>query len=84
MFKLWAVRVLDGNGREIYGDQYSDIWAINRLHYKGASPQVCDHVSRRCCEGRLPRYQSMLEGRCCVYETIRNTVVLTLRQADLT
>ena len=45
MFELWAVRVKDGDGREIYGDQYSDIWAINRLHYKAASSKVCDHVS---------------------------------------
>ena len=44
MHKLWAVRVQDGNGREIYGAGYSDIWAINRLHYKAASPVVCDHV----------------------------------------
>lgn len=45
MAELWRVRVEDGNGREIYGDSYSDIWAINRLHYKAASPQACDHVS---------------------------------------
>ena len=44
MHKLWAVRVEGGNGREIYGAGYSDIWAINRLHYKAASPRVCDHV----------------------------------------
>lgn len=44
MQKLWDVRVKDGNGREVFGDGYSDIWAINRLHYKAASPQECDHV----------------------------------------
>lgn len=45
MFELWRVRVQDGDGREIYGDRYSDIWAINRLHFKASSPQFCDHVS---------------------------------------
>lgn len=45
MFELWRVRVQGGNGRDIYGAGYSDIWAINRLHYKAASPQYCDHVS---------------------------------------
>ncbi|CAM9627360.1 unnamed protein product [Pylaiella littoralis] len=43
MFELWRVRVEDGDGREVYGDSYSDIWAINRLHFKAASPQFCDH-----------------------------------------
>lgn len=44
MAKLWHVRVQDGNGKELYGEDYADIWAINRLHYKAASPLVCDHV----------------------------------------
>lgn len=35
-----------GNGKELYGDDYADIWAINRLHFKAASPLVCDHVSK--------------------------------------
>lgn len=45
MLVLWEVRVQGGNGREIYGEHYSDIWAINRLHFKAASLRVCDHVS---------------------------------------
>ncbi|CAB1096465.1 TYR [Ectocarpus sp. CCAP 1310/34] len=43
MLELWNVRVQDGDGREKYGENYSDIWAINRLHFKAASPQFCDH-----------------------------------------
>ncbi|CBN79226.1 ortho-aminophenol oxidase [Ectocarpus siliculosus] len=43
MFTLWSVRVDGGNGKELYGDDYADIFAINRLHYKGASPKQCDH-----------------------------------------
>lgn len=45
MFTLWDVRVDGGKGKELYGDDYADIYAINRLHYKAASPQDCDHVS---------------------------------------
>ncbi|CAN0161250.1 unnamed protein product [Ectocarpus sp. 4 AP-2014] len=43
MFTLWSVRVDGGNGKELYGDDYADIFAINRLHYKAASPKSCDH-----------------------------------------
>lgn len=46
MYTLWAVTMGDGgNGTEIYGDDYADIWAINRLHFKAATPPDCDHVS---------------------------------------
>lgn len=45
MFTLWDVRVDGGKGKELYGEDYADIYAINRLHYKAASPQDCDHVS---------------------------------------
>lgn len=44
MAKIWNVRVKDGNGKEIYGDDYADIWAINRLHFEAAAPKDCDHV----------------------------------------
>lgn len=47
MFALWEVRVDGGNGKELYGDDYADIYAINRLHYKAASQSTCDHVSER-------------------------------------
>ncbi|CAN0387437.1 unnamed protein product [Pylaiella littoralis] len=43
MFTLWSVRVDGGNGKELYGEGYADIYAINRLHYKAASPIDCDH-----------------------------------------
>lgn len=45
MHKLWTDKVQGGNGKELYGDDYADVWAINRLHYKAASPEPCDHVS---------------------------------------
>ncbi|CAM9494069.1 unnamed protein product [Ectocarpus sp. 6 AP-2014] len=43
MYTLWTVRVDGGNGKELYGDDYADIYAINRLHYKASSPLDCDH-----------------------------------------
>lgn len=45
MLQLWKVRAQDGDGKELYGEDYADIWAINRLHFKAASPFECDHVS---------------------------------------
>lgn len=45
MYTLWTVTVDGGEGREKYGEDYADIFAINRLHYKAASPLECDHVS---------------------------------------
>lgn len=51
MFQLWAVTVDGGNGKGLYGPDYADIWAINRLHYKAASSEECDHV-------RLPIFQT--------------------------
>lgn len=36
-----------GNGKEKYGEDYADIYAINRLHFKAAMNNDCDHVSRR-------------------------------------
>lgn len=47
MLKLWTVRVDTGEGKELYGEDYADIWAINRLHFKAASHYECDHVSFR-------------------------------------
>lgn len=43
---LWDVRVQGGEGKELYGKDYSDIWAINRMHFMAASGYECDHVSR--------------------------------------
>ena len=47
MYQLWAVRVGDGNGKELYGEDYPDIYAINRLHFKAATNGTCDHVRSR-------------------------------------
>ena len=44
MAELWRVRVQGGTGKEVYGDDYADIWAINRLHFKAAAELSCDHV----------------------------------------
>lgn len=46
MHKLWTVKVDGGNGKEIYGEDYADIWALNRLHFKAAMNRTCDHVSK--------------------------------------
>lgn len=46
MFELWSVRVDGGDGKEIYGEDYIDIWAMNRLHFKAATKGTCDHVSK--------------------------------------
>ncbi|CAM9931270.1 unnamed protein product, partial [Ectocarpus sp. 12 AP-2014] len=45
MHQLWVVRVNGGNGLELYGDGYSDILSIDRLHFKAAQNTTCDHVS---------------------------------------
>lgn len=44
MYQLWAVRVDDGHGKEIYGEDYADIFVMNRMHYKAATSSICDHV----------------------------------------
>ena len=44
MYQLWAVRVDGGNGKELYGEDYADIYAIGRLHFKTATNDSCDHV----------------------------------------
>lgn len=46
MYTLWDVRAKGGNGQEIYGDDYVDIYGINRLHFMASSALECDHVSR--------------------------------------
>ena len=47
MYRIWAVRVDGGNGKELYGEDYADIYAINRLHVKAATNGTCDHVRSR-------------------------------------
>lgn len=44
---LWEVRAQGGDGKAIYGENYADIWAINRLHFAAAAGFSCDHVSSR-------------------------------------
>ena len=53
MHKIWTVKVDGGNGKEIYGEDYADIWALNRLHFKAAMNRTCDHVSLRARSLRL-------------------------------
>lgn len=45
MYTIWSVRADGGSGKELYGEGYADIYALNRLHYKAASTMDCDHVS---------------------------------------
>lgn len=45
MHQLWVAKVDGGNGKELYGEDYADIWALNRLHFKAAMNRTCDHVS---------------------------------------
>ena len=47
MHQLWRVRADDGDGKELYGEDYADIYAISRLHFKAASNGTCDHVRSR-------------------------------------
>ena len=47
MHQLWKVRADDGDGKELYGEDYADIYAISRLHFKAASNGTCDHVRSR-------------------------------------
>ena len=42
MHQLWVVSKEDGI--EIYGDDYIDIWTMNKLHHLGGSAYTCDHV----------------------------------------
>ena len=42
MHQLWVVPLDDG--KEMYGDDYLDIWTINKLHHLSGSGYTCDHV----------------------------------------
>lgn len=45
MFTLWEIRAGgDGGGRELFGKDYTDIWAITNLHFSAESRGMCDHV----------------------------------------
>lgn len=44
MATMWRVKVRDGPGKELYGEHYQDIWALNRLHFKAGGERECDHV----------------------------------------
>lgn len=68
MLELWKVRVDGGNGKEKYGEGYSDIWAINRLHFKASSPQFCDHVSYRCIPYSLPSTHASVSELCVLHK----------------
>ncbi|CAN0536085.1 unnamed protein product, partial [Laminaria digitata] len=36
-------RVDGGDGKEIYGEDYADIYAISRVHYMATTNDTCDH-----------------------------------------
>ena len=42
MHQLWVVSKEDG--MEMYGDNYIDIWTMNKLHHLSGSGYTCDHV----------------------------------------
>lgn len=44
MFQLWAIRVDGGDGKEIYGEDYADVYAMNRLHHKASANGTCNYV----------------------------------------
>lgn len=46
MYQLWEAKIDGGNGKELYGEDFADIWAINRIHFKAGMNKDCDHVSR--------------------------------------
>eukprot|EP00904_Undaria_pinnatifida_P007010 jgi/Undpi1/3439/HiC_scaffold_16.g06812.m1 len=43
MFQLWAVRVDGGDGKEIYGKDYADVYAMTRIHFLATTNDTCDH-----------------------------------------
>ncbi|CAM9863802.1 unnamed protein product [Pylaiella littoralis] len=43
MYTLWEVKVDGGDGKELYGDNYADIYAMSRLHIMAAMNKSCDH-----------------------------------------
>ena len=44
MFQLRSVRMDDGNGEELYGEDYADVYALSRIHYMATTNDTCDHV----------------------------------------
>lgn len=49
MHTLWAVHVMGGNGKELFGDNYADIWAMDRLHFSASSTGRCDQARKMGC-----------------------------------
>lgn len=45
MFTLYDVRADVGRGREMFGEDYTDVWAINDLHFAAGSTLEGDYVS---------------------------------------
>lgn len=65
MFRLWEVRLDDGGyAREVYGEDYVDVYALNRLHFKAASNITCNNV-------RNPGFRRLLHasGLECQYHS---------------
>ena len=47
MFRLWEVRLDDGEyAREMYGEDYVDVYALNRLHFKASTNSTCNNVRK--------------------------------------
>ena len=44
MFQLWKVRLDGGYARELYGEDYVDVYALNQLHYKATGNITCNNV----------------------------------------
>lgn len=45
MATMWEVRSNGGRGRELFGEEYTDVWGIGSLHFTAAGQAECDHVS---------------------------------------
>lgn len=62
MLTLWKVRGQGGEGRNLYGPDYTDVWAMSSFHFAASSDPECDHVSLYClfnllcCLGKSCRY----------------------------
>ncbi|CAB1105721.1 unnamed protein product [Ectocarpus sp. CCAP 1310/34] len=80
MYTLRDVRVDTGKGKELYGDDYADIYAILRLHSKAAMSQTCDRVAFRMFSRVPVPWQTLFSAR---FETlpsgINNYAVSQLR-----
>ena len=66
MFQLWAVRVDGGEGKEIYGEDYADVYAMNRLHHKASASRACNYVRNTAALARFFGARHISIGAKCV------------------